>query len=157
MHNFQDYLAIKQRNKLKKDIRRANPSLFGQALDRETDRVMGISRSKKMDWAAVSATITPISQYSTSESVIPHIEKVATEFNVKQWALWWLFKKKALKLEASGRDKHDYLALLRQIAMSPQKLSHEEKVLALILFSTEIMNEPLSRDEAITTIERAKL
>lgn len=157
MQDFQDYLAIKRRNKLKKEIRKAKPNLFGQALDREVDRVMGVSHSPQMDWASVSAMSTPPSQYPTPESVIPHIEEVANEFNIKQWALWWQFKKKVNKLEASGRDRHDYMALLKQIAMTPKKLSYEEKILAYQLFGKEIIGEDMPRDKVITIIEKYKL
>lgn len=143
-----DYLEKRRRNQTKKMLRKSKPWLMGAQLDAEVDRVLGVADSGKMDWATLVESGKPASQYSTPESVHSKIEEVASQFSIKQWVLYWFFKKRVLKLEASGRRKSDYLALLKEVATKVKPLSHTEKVQAMVLFANEVKGEEMSADQA---------
>lgn len=151
-----DYLVKKRRRELKRQLRLNKPWLMGDRLELEVDRRMGVADSGVMDWVMNIELGKTTSDYPTPESVHKEIESVAGEFGVRQWQLYWIFKKKVLKLEAGGRKKSDYLALLREIAMNfsnNKPLSDEEKALALVLFSKEVVKDDLSLDRARLLIE----
>lgn len=143
-----NYADKRRRHQTKKMVRLQKPYLMGQQLDMEVDRVLGIADSGKMDWATLVESGKSTSQYSTPESVYPEIEKVADQFSIRQWVLYWHFKKKILKLQASGRTKSDYLALLKETATKVKPLSNTEKIQALKLFSDEVKKEPMTPAEA---------
>jgi hypothetical protein len=146
--SLDDYLEKRRRNQAKKQLRLTKPYLMGAQLDQEVDRVLGVSDSEGMDW--VSILKTEVSDYPTPESVIDKVEKIANEFGLHPWALYWNFNKKVLKLESSGRKKSNYLALLKEIASSDKKLTETEKIQAICLFSKEVLKEdpPLTRSQA---------
>lgn len=148
MPDVSEYLEKRRRHKAKKMLRREKPYLMGDALEQEVDRVLGIADSGKMDWAELVESGKPASPYQTPESVFPEIEKVANQFSIKQWVLYWYFKKKVLKLQSSGRRKSDYLALLKETATKVKPLSRTEKVQALVLFANEVKGEGMTADQA---------
>lgn len=148
MPDVSDYLEKRRRYKAKKMLRREKPWLMGDALEQEVDRVLGIADSGKMDWATLIESGKPTSKYPTPESVYPEIEAVANQFSIKQWVLYWHFKKRVLKLQASGRRKSDYLALLKETATKVKPLTNTEKIQALTLFSQEVKKEPMTPGEA---------
>lgn len=143
-----DYIAKRRRYKAKKMLRREKPWLMGDQLEQEVDRVLGVADSGKMDWVTLIESGKPASEYGTPKTVFSKIEEVANQYSIRQWVLYWFFKKKILKLQASGRNKHNYLALLQECATKIKPLSHTEKVQALRLFSEEVKNEPMTTDEA---------
>lgn len=131
-----DYLEKRQRNKIKKMLRLQKPYLMGAQLNLEVERIMGIADSGKMDWAM--AKKTEVSDYPTPESVTEEkIREVAREFGLRPYALYWFFMQKVTKLKASGRDKFDYLEVLREVAGSSLKktLTDEEKMTAVLFFA----------------------
>lgn len=143
-----DYLEKRRRYKAKKMIRKKKPWLMGAQLEDEVDRVLGIADSGKMDWATLVESGKRVSEYPTPESVYPKIEEVAQQFSLKVWVLYWFFKKKILKLQASGRTKTDYLALLRETATKVKPLNHTEKCQAMVLFANEVKGDKMTVDEA---------
>lgn len=162
MQDFQEYLQSKARAKLKKDIRYKKPHLFGQALDREVDRVIGISKSSNMDWAAVSAIITPprVSNYPTKESITEkEILEVGNEYSIRPYILYWFFNKKVQSLESSGRDKTDYLSLLRDVATKSVRrtLTDVEKISAVKLYAKNIKNVELSNGQVDLMVFKGEL
>ena len=153
MTDFQDYLALKQRCKIKKQIKKAKPYLFGQKLDIEVDRVMGIANSGKLDWLEIMENTKKPSAYQTPESVHPQLDDIAKELSIRPWILFWFFNKKVLKLIAGGRTKSDYLALLKDIATSIKPLTNTQQIQAFALYSKVIKNCPLTTQQAETIME----
>jgi hypothetical protein len=144
---FQGFLDNKQRNKIKKQVRYQHPELFGKALDREVDRVMGIAKSGKMDWAMVGATITPPSNYMSPDDIgLDEIVSVASEYSMRPYILYWFFVRKLQTLQADGREKNDYLALLKLVASTSVKktLTDDEKIPAIQLFAKNIKHIEIS-------------
>lgn len=146
--SLDNYLDKQRRKQAKKQIRRGKPYLAGEALEREIDRVLGVADSGKMDWITLIESGKSTSKYSTPESVYPKIAEVAKQFSLRQWVLYWFFKKKVLSIRASGRKKSDYLALLQETATKIKPLSKTEKIQALILFSNEVRGENLTTEQA---------
>lgn len=148
MPDVSDYLEKRRRHKAKKMLRKEKPWLMGQQLEDAVDKLLGVADSGKMDWATLVESGKKSSQYPTPESVYPKIEEVAAQFSIKEWVLYWFFKKKVLKLQASGRSKTDYLALLRESATKIKPLNHTEKVQALTLYANEVKGDQMTADEA---------
>ena len=162
MSEYQDYLAIKARNKLKKQIRYQKPYLYGQALDHEIDRLIGISTSDKMDWAQISAIITPPAQsnYPTPESIgEDEVVKIAQEYSIRPYILYWFYLKKIQTLKSSGREKHDYLAVLTDCAAKSirRTLTDEEKMTAVKIYAKNLRNIELSQGQLNTMLFRGEL
>lgn len=131
-----DYLEKRQKNKIKKMLRLQKPYLMGPQLNQEVERIMGIADSGKMDWAM--AKKTEVSEYPTPESITEEkIRSIAKEFGLRPYVLYWFFMQKVTKLKASGRDKFDYLEVLKEVASSSLKksLSDEEKITAVLFFA----------------------
>jgi len=131
------YLNMKRRNQVKKQLRRTKPYLMGQKLDLEVDRVLGISDSEKMDWAAI-AKPTISSDYPTPKSIgEKEIREVAEYFKIRPYKLHWFYLQKTTKIRAGGRDKSDYMEVLKACAMTAvtKELSDEEKKIGIILFA----------------------
>jgi hypothetical protein len=139
--SMEDYLEKRRRNQVKKMVRKEKKWLQGAQLEEEVDRRLGIADSGKMDWATVVESGKPASQYQTPESVFPKIKEVAQQYALKQWALYWHFKKKVLKYQGSGRTKSDYLAVLEECATKAKPMKRAEKIQAMMLFSKEVVKE----------------
>lgn len=152
-----EYLQKRRRNFAKKEVRKQKPWLMGAKLEQEVDRVLGIADSGVMDWKGLADSGKPASQYGTPESIIPKLPEVAKQFALRQWVLYWFFKKKIYKLEAGGRKKSDYLAVLKDIATKVKPLSRDEKIQALMLFSTEVRHETLTAEQADFMIDQENL
>lgn len=145
-----DYLEKRRRHKAKKMLRLQKPWLMGALLEQEVDRVLGVADSGKLDWTTLIESGKRVSEYPTPESVIPKVIEIADKYGVHAWSLYYRFKRKVLKLVASGRKKSDYLALLTEVAATPQTLNEAEKIQAICLFSEEVLDEkpPLTSDQA---------
>lgn len=131
---------------------------MGARLEQEVDRLMGIVDSGKMDWLELVENTKNKSAYSTPESITKNeIEEVSEQTGIKTWVLYWFYKQKLLKLKASGREKNDYLALLKEMAAKTKKLNETQKVQALMLYSREIRKKELSAQEALRIVKRANL
>jgi hypothetical protein len=139
--SLSNYLQLKRRNQAKKMIRKKKPYLMGARLEDEVDRVLGIADSGKMDWVTLVEGGKEASEYSSIDSITyQEVLKTAHEYKVRPYILYWMFHQKALKLEASGRNKHDYLALLKTCAASAAKknLSDSEKKMAAYIYSKNL-------------------
>lgn len=155
---LEDYIIQRKKNKIKKQLRLSKPYLMGARLEQEVDRLMGIVDSGKMDWLELVENTKNKSAYSTPESITKNeIEEVSEQTGIKTWVLYWFYKQKLLKLKASGREKNDYLALLKEMAAKTKKLNETQKVQALMLYSREIRKKELSAQEALRIVKRANL
>lgn len=147
MSELDSYFHQKQRNKVKKELRRSKPYLMGQALDAEVDRVMGIAKSGKMDWAVAVEATRETSSYPTPESITKvEIKKVAKEHAVQGYVLYWVFYQKLEKLKAVGRGRTDYFALLVDCVPKAIRLNMDdaEKITAAKIYAKNIHGKELS-------------
>lgn len=138
--NLESYLIQKQRNKVKKKIRLLHPTLFGQRLEAEVDKVFGVVQSGKMDWATLVDIVhkTEESKYPTPESITPDdLQGVATEYKTRPYLLYWFYTQKLEKLQAGGRKKYDYMAVLKGCVPHSLKktLTDPEKKSAAVRFA----------------------
>jgi hypothetical protein len=130
-----NYLDKRRRHRVKKMLRLQKPYLMGAQLEQEVDRVLGVADSGKMDWAMTKKV--EVSDHPTPDSVSEvEVRSVAKEFGVRPYHLYWVFMQKVTKYQASGKEKHNYLAVLKECAASAIKkeLSDEEKITAVPLF-----------------------
>lgn len=130
-----NYSDKRRRHRVKKMVRLNKPYLVGVWLDLEVDRLLGISDSGKMDWAMTKKV--EISDHLTPNSVTEdEVRETAKEFGIRPYHLYWFFLQKVTKYQASGKEKHNYLAVLRECAAQAIKkeLSNEEKITAVLLF-----------------------
>lgn len=151
------YLDKRRRRKVKKMVRLQKPYLMGDHLEEEIDRLLGISDSGKMDWAMTKKNDS--SKHPTPDSVTEmELREVADGFGLRPYHLYWFYMKKVTKLQAAGRDKHDYLAVLEDIASEAIKkeLSDEEKVTAALLFA-QFTRVTLTRQQALLMVQEGKL
>jgi transposase-like protein len=154
-----NYLEKRRRYKVKKELRRTKPWLMGDRLEQEVDRVLGIADSGVMDWATLVESGKPTSDYPTKDSIKQeHIRSVAREFGVRPYQLYWFFTQKLNKLDAAGRTKSDYMAVLRECATVTLKksMSDEEKITAATMFA-QFANTPISRIDAEIMLDEGKL
>lgn len=152
-----EYLEKRRRHKVKKMLRLQKPYLMGALLEQEVDRVLVVADSGKMDWAMTKKVET--SDYPTPESITQtNIREVAKEFGVRPYHLYWFFTQKVIKLQASGRTKHDYLAVLREVAVTALKksLTDEEKITAALLFG-QFAGLIITHQEASLMLEEGTL
>lgn len=143
-----NYLEKRRRIKVKKMLRIQKPYLMGALLDQEVDRILGIADSGKMDWAMTKKI--EISDHPTPESVTEEeVRETAHEYGVRPYILYWNFMQKITKYQASGRDKHNYLAVLKEVAANSLKktLKDEEKVTAALMFG-QFTNVSITRAQA---------
>jgi len=158
MPDLQDFMIQKQRNKVKKELRRVKPYLFGAQLENEVDKVIGVVHTGKMDWAAVVNAVKAEteSKYPTPESIkYENVVAVAEEFGIRPYHLFWFYSQKLEKLQANGRNKFDYMATLRAVAGSILKkkdLEPEEKIVAVQLYAKKLRNITITRQKAETMI-----
>lgn len=148
MPDEQEYLEKRRRNQTKKMVRRQKPYLMGAQLEEEVDRVLGIADSGVMDWATVVESGRPASQYQTPESVYPHIDRIAKQFGIKQSELYYHYKRKVLKYQGSGRTKNDYLAVLEECATKMKPLKRQERIQAVVYYSTDVIQKPMTAEQA---------
>lgn len=152
-----NFLEKRRRNRTKKMIRLQKPWLMGALLDQEVDRVLGISDSGRMDWAMTKKT--EVSDHPTPDSVTEdEVRAIAKEFGVRPYHLYWLFMMKITKYQASGREKHNYLAVLKECASAAIKkeLTDEEKITAVLLFG-QFTSVTITRQQAEFMLEEGKL
>ena len=152
-----DFIEKRRRNKIKKMVRLQKPYLMGALLNQEVDRLMGVADSGVMDWAVIKKAV--ISDHPTPESITPDlIRSTAKKFGVRPYQLHWVFTQRINKLDASGRTKSDYLAVLKECVMVAlnKKLTDEEKVTAVILFA-EFAGTPIARLQAEIMFEQGEL
>lgn len=143
-----DYLEKRRRIKVKKMLRIQKPYLMGALLDQEVDRILGIADSGKMDWAM--AKKIEISDHPTPESVTEsELREVAKVFGVPSFKLYWYYMQQVTKYQASGRNKHNYLSVLKEVAANSLKktLKDEEKVTAALMFG-QFTNVSITRAQA---------
>ena len=155
--SMNDYIEKRRRNQVKKQLRRTKPYLMGQQLDIEVDKVLGISDSGVMDWAAIQKVA--VSDYPTPESITPDlVRSTAKKFGVRPYLLHWVFIQKINKLSASGRTKADYLAVLKECVLVALKkqLTDQEKIIAVVLFS-EFAGTPITRLQAEIMLDQEEL
>lgn len=152
-----DYLEKRRRNRVKKMLRLEKPFLMGALLDQEVDRVLGLADSGRMDWAM--AKKTEITDHPTPDDVTEEeVREVAKQFGVRPYKLYWLFMQKVTKFQSSGREKHNYLAVLKECAVSAIKkeLTDDEKITAALLFG-QFASLSITRQEAEMMLERGEL
>ena len=152
-----DYLEKRRRNRIKKELRLHKPYLMGALLNQEVDRIMGIADSGRMDWAM--AKKTEILDHPTVGDVTrEEVREVAREFGIRPYQLYWMFMSKVTKYKASGREKHNYLAVLRECAASTIKkeLTGDEKVTAALLFA-QFASVIITRQEAEGLLQNGEL
>jgi hypothetical protein len=152
-----DYLDKRRRNKIKKELRLHKPYLMGALLDQEVDRIMGVADSGRMDWAM--AKKTEILDHPTPDDVkVQEIRDVAKEFGIRPYLLYWLFLQKVNKFLASGRTKHNYLAVLRDCAVPAirKELTDDEKVTATLLFA-QFASVIITRQEVEELLQNGEL
>lgn len=157
--SLDNYLAMKRRNRTKKEVRKQYPNLMGQQLDEKVDHVLGISDSGKMDWAAIQAPVQS-SDYPTPESVkYEDVVEIAREFRLRPYILYWFFLKKTSKLKASGRSKSDYKALLKELAPSVigKELDFDTKIVSVTLYAKDLKGVTITRPQAESMIVEGKL
>lgn len=151
------YIEKRRRHRVKKQIRLQKPWLMGAQLDQEVDRVLGIADSGRMDWAITKKT--EVSEHPTPESITENqVRSTAKEFGIRPYQLYWFFMRKVTKLQASGRTKHDYLAVLKETAATALKknLTDEEKITAALLFG-RFANVSITHQEALAMLEEGTL
>ena len=148
--NLDDYLEVKRRNKIKKQLRKTKPGLMGARLDIEVDRVMGIVDSGKMDWAELVSDSKGTSDYPTPESVrYDDFIEAGTKYKVRPYVLYWFFIKKSTSLKASGRKKANYKAVLFELAPSciGKRLDRDTKFVAATMFAKDLRGVILTRPQ----------
>jgi len=152
-----NYLEKRRRHKVKKHLRLEKPWLMGAQLDQEVDRILEIADSGRMDWAMTKKV--EVSDHPTPDSVTEtHVRETSKKFNIRPYQLYWMFVQKVTKLQASGRTKHDYLAVLKEVAATTIKknFSDEEKITAVLLFS-QFTSLSITRQEAEKMLEEGKI
>lgn len=152
-----DFLEKRRRHKVKKMLRLQKPYLMGAQLDQEVDRILGISDSGRMDWAMTKKV--EVSDHPTPDSVTEaEVREVAKEFGIRPYRLFWLFMQKVTKYQASGKEKHDYLAVLKECAAQAIKkeLSDDEKITAVLLFG-QFTNVSITRQQAMLMLEQGTI
>lgn len=152
-----DYLEKRRRNRIRKELRLHKPYLMGAVLDQEVDRIMGIADSGRMDWAMAKKTEI-LDHKSPDDVTTEEVREVAKEFGIRPYLLHWLFLQKVNKFKASGREKHNYLAVLRECAVPAIKkeLTDDEKITAVLLFA-QFASVSITREDAVDMLERGEL
>lgn len=152
-----NYLDKRRRHKVKKQLRLEKPWLMGTLLEQEVDRILNISDSGRMDWASIKKVET--SDHPTPESVVEQeVRDTAKLFGVRPFQLYWHFLQKTTKLDASGKVKNNYLAVLRECAVQAIKkeLTDEEKIIAILLFG-QFSHVSVTRQEAERMLMRGEI
>lgn len=158
--SLQEYLEIKRRNQAKKELRKKYPSLMGQQLEAKVDQVLGIVDSGKMDWAILASNNVKTSKYPSHDSVkYDDFVKVAKEYKIRPYILYWFYMKKVNKLKASGRSKSDYYAMLKDIAPTVigKELNFDTKTVAAALYAKDLKGVMLTRQQIEEMIIKGEL
>lgn len=158
--SLEAHLAIKKRNRARKQLRKIRPHLIGQRLEAEVDRVLNIADSGKMDWASLVADSTKTSDYPDSKSVkYEDFKEIAKEFRIRPYILYWHFIKKVAKLQASGRGKSDYRALAVDLAPTciGVELDFDTKIVSATIYAKDMKDVMLTRSQAESMIMEGKL
>lgn len=158
--SLDNYLATKRRNRAKKELRKTRPHLMGQQLEIEVDRVLKIADTGKMDWTKFVDDNSVSSDYPTADSVkYEDVVEIAKEFRLRPYALYWFYLKKVAKLDASGRKKTDYKALLKSLAPSVigKELDFDTKIVAATMYAKDLKNVMITRSQAESMIMEGKL
>lgn len=157
--SLDNYLAMKRRNRAKKELRRRYPSLMGQQLEDKVDQMLGVADSGRVDWAMFKDN-SKTSDYPTPDSVkYEDFVEVGELYRVRPYILYWFFKKKIAKLEARGSDKTDYKALLKDVASASigKELDFDTKIVAITMFAKEMKNVTITRSQAEGLIVRGEI
>lgn len=152
-----DYLEKRRRNQVKKKLRLQKPYLMGARLDEEVDKILGLADSGKFDWAMARKVKT--SEFPTPDSIKEsHVRGVAKQFGVRPYKLYWLYLNKTTKLQASGSQKNNYYAVLKECAAPAinKELTDDEKITAVLLFA-QFTNVSITRPEAEAMLERGEI
>jgi len=149
----QAYLQQKNRNKVRRELKKTKPYLQGIQLENEIDRILGVIDTGKLDWMKVVNEVKPteLSAYSLPESIgYEEIKQVAHEYNVRPYLLYWFYHQKIEQLKSSGRTKYNYLSTLKNVATKivSRDLDETEKITAAILYAKQIGAKPLTKSQA---------
>lgn len=147
--SLDDYLEIKRRNRARKELRKKYPSLMGQQLEEKVDKFLGVADSGKVDWAMFKDN-SVTSDYPDPQSVkYDDVVEVAKEFKIRPYMLYWFFMKKVTKLQASGRKKTNYKAVLKEIAPSVigKELDMDTKIVAATMYAKDLKSVMLTRSQ----------
>lgn len=158
--SLDDYLAIKRRNKAKKELRKRYPSLMGQQLEQKVDEVLGTADSGKMDWAELVADSKVVSDYPTPKSVkYEDFLEIGEKYKVRPYVLYWFYSKKISKLQASGRKKNNYKALLKELAPTciGKELDFDTKIVAATLYAKDLKGVIVTRPQIESMIVSGEL
>lgn len=157
--SLDSYLETKRRNRVRKELRKKYPSLMGQKLEDQVDRHLGIADSGKMDWAILKDNKTT-SDHPTPDSVTyDEIVSVAEEYKIRPYVLYWFYMKKVNKIKASGRDKSDYLALIKDIAPSVigKELDFDTKIVAATMYVKDMKGVTITYPQAEGMVLRGEI
>lgn len=158
--SLNNYLATKRRNRARKELRKQYPSLMGQQLEDKVDRVLGIADTGKMDWTQFTKDNSVTSEHPTADSVkYDDVLEIAKEYRLRPYVLYWFYLKKVAKLDASGRKKTDYKALLKELAPSiiGKELDFDTKIVAATMYAKDLKNVMITRPQAESMIMEGKL
>src|SRR5690606_98894 len=100
-----------------------------------------------------------VSDYPTAKSIKEkEVREVAKQFGIRPYKLYWFFLTKVTKLQASGSQRTDYLAVLKECAAPAinKELTDEEKITAALLFG-QFINVSITREDAVAMLERNEL
>jgi len=158
--SLNNYLETKRRNRARKELRKQYPNLMGQQLEDKVDRVLGIADTGKMDWTKFVDNNSKTSDYPTPDSVkYEDVVEIAKEFRLRPYALYWFYLKKIAKLTASGRDKTNYKALLKELApgVIGKELDFDTKIVAATIYAKDLKDVMITRQQAEAMIMEGKL
>lgn len=157
--SLSNYLEMKRRNRAKKELRKKYPHLMGQQLEDKVDQHLGIVDSGKMDWAMLKDN-SVTSDYPTPESLrYEDFLEVGKKYKVRPYVLYWFFKKKVAKLEARGRDRANYKAMLSDVASASigKELDMDTKIVAATMYAKELQSVTLTRSQVEGMIVRGEI
>lgn len=157
--SLDDYLAIKRRNRARKEVRKKYPSLMGQQLEDKVDQMLGVADSGKVDWAMFKDN-SETSEYPTPESVkYEDFVEIGKKYKVRPYVLYWFYQKKVAKLSARGSRKTDYRALLIDVASSSigKELDMDTKIVAATMYAKDLKGVMLTRPQVEGMIVRGEL
>lgn len=157
--SLDNYLAMKRRNRAKKELRKRYPSLMGQRLEEKVDHYLGISDSGKVDWAQFRDNSKTSSHPTPKSITYDDFVEVGDTYRVRPYVLYWFYKKGLAKLEARGSEKTDYKAFLCDIASASigKELDFDTKIVAVTMFAKDLKDVTITRSQAEGMIVRGEI
>ena len=158
--SLDDYLATKRRNRAKKELRKKYPRLMGQQLEDKVDQVLGVADSGKMDWTQFLKPNQISSKYHSAETITyDDVVEVAKSYKIRPYVLYWFYLKKINKLSASGREKANYKAVLKEVATASisKELDMDTKIVAATIYAKDLKGVMLTRPQVESMILEGKL